>query len=136
MKRLSLTLVTLAALTVAGSALAESDMVANDIMGLQLNPVMHDAFHQGHNQITIQQHPFVVVAPATCAATHCTVILDYLNNDPKTFIVLHEKAEGDETLLKAKVITIFPQQLYQLSYNAPTLNHTALTVTDIHRIYR
>ncbi len=136
MKYFSLKMLTLGSLALAGSAMADNDPVTKALNGLQLNPIMAQAFANANTSITIRNHPFVVLAPATCNVNTCSVVLDYMNNDPKSFIVLHEKVEGDATLIKAKLITIFPQQLYQLTYLNPAIKHVALTVTDIHRIYR
>lgn len=136
MKRFMLKMLTVGTLTLAGSAFADTDVVANSIMNVQLNPIMQDALTAANTSITIRHFPFIVVAPATCVAKTCTVVLDYMYNDPKTFIVIHENNEGNKSIVKAKVITIFPQELYQMSYELPAIKGTALTVTDIHRLYR
>ena len=136
MKRLTLKLITLGALALAGSAFADTDPLANEIMQVQLNPAMKAAFQTVNTNITIHHHAFNVVGPAICDDGMCRVLLDSLHTDPKTFIVIHETTEGDEASVKAKVITIFPQELYELTYLVPEAKNSALTVTNMHRVYR
>lgn len=133
MKRLLLNCLTAGALAVAGNALA--DVPVNEIMSLQLNPALQDAFAKANTAVTIAGQQFVVIAPATCTQTTCRVVLDYMNTDPKTFVVIHEKESNDKETLHAKVVTVFQQELYQLTYQVPDTRRMALNVVNFKRLY-
>lgn len=134
MKHITLKCLAFGALALAGSAFAET-LPTSDIMGMQLKPIMRDAFSQAGTGVSIAHHQFAVVAPATCAHNTCNVVLDYMNLDPKTFVVVHEKLTGDTETLHAKVVTVFQQELYQVTYLQPCNKKMALTVTNVQRIY-
>lgn len=134
MKHFTVKCLAFGALTLAGSAFAET-LPISDIMGMQLKPLMGDAFAQAGTGISIANHQFAVVAPATCARNTCNVVLDYMNLDPKTFVVVHEKLMGDTETMHARVVTVFQQELYRMTYNQPCNKNMALTVTNFQRIY-
>lgn len=134
MKRIALQLLTIGALTLSASAFADGVCTAK-FMGAQLKPTMQEAFSQANTSVTIYRQPFIVMAPASCNTKTCTVVLDYMNNDPKTFVVIHEKTLGSEEKVNAKVVTVFQQELYQLTYQVPETKGTALNIVDMRRLY-
>lgn len=134
MKHFTLKCLAFGALALASSAFADG-VPTSAIMGMQLNPIMGSAFTQANTGVSISGYQFVVLSPATCSKNTCTVVLDYMNNDPKTFVVVHEKMANDKETLHAKVITVFQQELYRLTYNQPCNKQMALNVTDMTRVY-
>jgi hypothetical protein len=138
MKRLALTLLAASALGLAGSAIADTDPRAI-MSGAQLNPVMADAFQKTGTGVTIFHHTFTVMAPANCTGETasgqiCEVLLNHTCQTPATFVVVHEKIKGNEEVVKAKEITVYPHDLFVMTYTKPLMAGLALDVVDFKKV--